>query len=184
MDKEIREVRTIISDDPVYASDEIILDGVQTSFQVQYFPLIQESVIITPILDPAPSSISEKTGVFRFAAAPDAQTIKVEYNHVSLLNESICTFLHLQGNDWDVRLAAADALDSIATQQALIQKKIKLLDLQTDGPALAQALRAHAKALRDRVLADEPGFEIIEQINDKFGYREKVVKDWMRQGID
>ena len=184
MDREIREVRTIISDEPLYASDLIQLDGVQKSFQVEYFPLIQESVIITPTLSPAPASIDEKTGVFRFAAAPGAGSIQVEYSHVSFLNEALCTFLHLHGNDWDVRLAAADALDSLATQQALIQKKIKLLDLQTDGPALAMAIRAHAKALRDRVLADEPGFEIIEQIADGFGYREKIVKDWMRQGLD
>lgn len=51
----------------------------------------------------------------------------------------------------NVKLAAATALDVIATSEALVSKKISTQDLSTDGPAVAAALRAQAKALRDQV---------------------------------
>jgi hypothetical protein len=51
--------------------------------------------------------------------------------------------------------AAADALDAIATSEALISKVIRTQDLQTNGAETAAALRAHAKNLRDRAAADE-----------------------------
>lgn len=49
-----------------------------------------------------------------------------------------------------VKLAAAQALDIIASSEALVQKKIRTLDLQTDGPAVAASLRAHATTLREQ----------------------------------
>lgn len=49
--------------------------------------------------------------------------------------------------------AAADALDAIATNEALLSKKISTQDRSSDGPAVADALRKHATALRQR--ADE-----------------------------
>jgi hypothetical protein len=48
----------------------------------------------------------------------------------------------------DVRLAAAQLLDSIATSEALVSKKIRTQDLATDGPAVAAELRARAAELR------------------------------------
>lgn len=52
-----------------------------------------------------------------------------------------------------VKRAAADAVDALANNEALILKKIKTEDLETDGPALANSLRAGARALRTQ--ADE-----------------------------
>lgn len=46
------------------------------------------------------------------------------------------------------KFAAADALDAIADNEILISKKIRTEDLQTDGPAVGNALRAHAATLR------------------------------------
>lgn len=46
--------------------------------------------------------------------------------------------------------AAADALDAIATDEALLSKKIQTQDRASDGPAVADALRKHATALRKR----------------------------------
>jgi len=46
-------------------------------------------------------------------------------------------------------LAAATALEIMATKFATITQKIKTLDLQTDGPAVAKSLLDRAKALRD-----------------------------------
>lgn len=65
-----------------------------------------------------------------------------------------------------VKRAAADVIDALANNEALVLKKIKTEDLQTDGPATANALRAGARALRqqaddeDSALADN-FFDII-----------------------
>lgn len=56
---------------------------------------------------------------------------------------------------WHVKRAAADAIDALANNEALILKKIKTEDLETDGKAVADALRAGARALRDRARQEE-----------------------------
>lgn len=56
---------------------------------------------------------------------------------------------------WHVKRAAADAIDALANNEALVLKKIKTEDLETDGPATANALRAGARALRDRAAQEE-----------------------------
>jgi len=61
----------------------------------------------------------------------------------------------------DIRIASAYALETIATSQALIQKKIKMLDLSTDGPAVAKTLKEMAQKLRDTI-ENEPAFGIAE----------------------
>lgn len=48
----------------------------------------------------------------------------------------------------NVRRAAAAALETIATSEILIAKKISTQDLSVDGPAVAAALRTSAAALR------------------------------------
>jgi hypothetical protein len=47
-----------------------------------------------------------------------------------------------------VRLATAQALDTIASDEALVQKVIRLGDLQTNGAATAKELRERAANLR------------------------------------
>lgn len=49
-----------------------------------------------------------------------------------------------------VKRAAADVIDALANNEALVLKKIKTEDLETDGPATANALRAGARALRQQ----------------------------------
>lgn len=77
----------------------------------------------------------------------------------------IAAFLRL--NSDNVRRAAAQALDTIAANEALVSKKITTQDLSTDGPAVAASLRAQAKELRRQADAgegstDEFGFEIVD----------------------
>lgn len=74
-------------------------------------------------------------------------------------------FLTLNGDN--VRRAAAQALDTIAANEALLSKKLTTKDLSTDGPAVAAALRAQATELRRQADAgegstDDIGFEIVE----------------------
>lgn len=74
----------------------------------------------------------------------------------------------------NVRYAAADALEIMARSEAMISKRIKILDLQTDGPAVAKELRESAATLRAQgaIGADEPAIAIAEQVFDDFGARE------------
>lgn len=60
-------------------------------------------------------------------------------------DEQITAFLAMEGN---VRCAAALALETTAVSEALISKKIRTLDLSTDGPAVAKELRERAATLR------------------------------------
>ena len=53
-------------------------------------------------------------------------------------------------NDGGLFGAAADALLALATNEALISKKIRTEDLQTDGPAVAGELRRMAETYRQR----------------------------------
>jgi hypothetical protein len=77
----------------------------------------------------------------------------------------LADFLSLNGDS--VRRAAAQALDTLAANEAMVSKKIRTQDLQTDGPAVAEALRKQAAELRRQADqgegdAESTGFEIVE----------------------
>ena len=84
----------------------------------------------------------------------------VDKNNPILDDPQIDGYLAIAGGF--VKLAAADALDAIATSEALVSKVIRTQDLATDGTKTAAALRAHAAALRARhdqdTADDESGF--------------------------
>ena len=61
--------------------------------------------------------------------------------------------------DGSVKRAAAEALDTIASSEAMISKKITTQDRASDGPAVADALRKHAAALRGRAKEVEDALE-------------------------
>lgn len=60
----------------------------------------------------------------------------------------IQAFLTLEGGR--VRRAAAQALDTIASSEAMVSKKIRATDITTDGPAVAKELRGRAASLRQQ----------------------------------
>lgn len=83
----------------------------------------------------------------------------------------IAAFLALE--DGDVRYAAAQALDTIATNEALVSKVIKTMDLQTDGAKLAEALMRRAQALRDQADSDPAeAFGVVEFADPVFAERD------------
>ena len=61
-------------------------------------------------------------------------------------DEAIQAFLSLSAES--VKRAAAAALLVMATNEVMVQKRIRLLDLSTDGPAEAEALRKLAEQYR------------------------------------
>ena len=84
--------------------------------------------------------------------------------------------------DGNVKRAAAQALLVMATNEVLVQKRIKMLDLSTDGPAEANALRLLATQLRSEADAEEidGAFDWAEQVNTPAQYQEFIFKDGLR----
>lgn len=76
----------------------------------------------------------------------------------------VAAFLAMNGGN--PRRAAAQILEAIAANEALVSKKIRTQDLSTDGPAVAAELRALAASLRAQADGDdtvsEDGFEVVE----------------------
>lgn len=92
----------------------------------------------------------------------------------------INTFLELGTNIFD---SAALALETIAGNELQVMRRIKIMDLTTDAPAVAKELRELAKSLRTQsavlVEAEDVGFEVAEVIIDDFQLREKLFNEWM-----
>jgi predicted deacylase len=100
-------------------------------------------------------------------------------------DDEIDYFFTLMGNN-HLR-AAAVALLTIAAQETLLMKRIKLLDLHTDGPAEAAALRALAADYQEKAdlaeAADVGGtFDYAEMVVDIFTARERIDKEALRSG--
>jgi hypothetical protein len=69
----------------------------------------------------------------------------------------ITAYLSLEGGN--VKRAAAQALDTIADDEALTSKVIRTQDLATDGAKIADSLRKRAAALRAQADADDANGE-------------------------
>lgn len=98
----------------------------------------------------------------------DRDTVRLLVADVDPANQlftdaQIDSLLTLEGGN--VKLAAAQALDAIASSEVLVSKVIRSQDLQTDGAKVADALRKHAAALREQAQSadDEDGlFEVVD----------------------
>lgn len=181
----ISKIRSLVQDQPILVQETVTVDGSQTSARCTYFPVVGSSVIVTGAV--APSSVDEQSGLLTWASAPAAADYLLQYSFVQLLDSTIQDFLDLQTSDDAnavILLAAAFALEALATSQVLIQKRIQLLDLKTDGPAQADALRKQAENLRKLVYSEdyvESSFDFAEQVYDTSGFIEKVIKDALRE---
>lgn len=74
-------------------------------------------------------------------------------------DEEIAAFLTLEGGS--VKRAAAQAIDTNASNEVLASKVLRTQDVQTDGAKVADAMRAHADRLRaqaDEADEDADGF--------------------------
>lgn len=93
-------------------------------------------------------------------------------------------FLDLEGAN--VFNAAALAIETMAVDQVMVLKVIKLLDVQTDGAKMAAELLKRSKALRDRAADDQEtaddDFAIAEFADPVFGWRERLDKQLLIGG--
>ena len=99
-----------------------------------------------------------------------------------ILNDEVIQAFIDMALDNNLYRAAAQALFAIAINEVLVQKRITLLDLKTDGPAEAIQLRLVAKELR-KIADDEEltgAFDWAEQVNTSFQYDELLVKEALR----
>jgi len=105
---------------------------------------------------------------------------RVDAGHM-LEDAEITAYLTLEGG---IKLAAALALESIASDTAMVLKVIKLLDLTTDGAKTSDALLARAKLLRAQAAAEdvEGAFDYAEMVVNPFSEREFWIKDSLRAG--
>lgn len=107
---------------------------------------------------PATYDPATDTGRVRLLAAD------TDLDQPLLSDADIAAFLDLE--DGNVKRAAAQALDTIASSEALVSKKIRTQDLQTDGPAVAAELRARAASLREQADQDDEhtggGLDIVD----------------------
>lgn len=106
-----------------------------------------------------------------------------DINNAIFSDDEIAAFLGMF--DSSVNRAAAMALETIATSQALTLKVIKLLDLQTNGDLLSAELRARAAALREiaNTYDDGAAFDWAEMIPNQFAWRERVFDQMLRGAI-
>ena len=100
-------------------------------------------------------------------------------------DDEIDTFLSLENSS--IKRAAALALETAASDNALTLKVIKLLDLSTDGARTSAALLERAAKLRSQAdvedSADDGGaFDIAEWVVNDFAYRERMRNEALRNG--
>jgi len=84
-----------------------------------------------------------------------------------------------------IKRTAAFFLETIATQEALILKVIKNLQLTTDGAKLADSLMKQAADLRSQAdiedsFGNDGAFDWAEQVFDVFSERELILKEILR----
>lgn len=95
-------------------------------------------------------------------------------------DEELTAFLALESSS--PRRAAALALETCAANETLTLKVIRLLDVQTDGAKVADALLKRAALLRQQAAADDaelsgyPGWEIAEWVVDDASWRSLVAQ--------
>lgn len=85
-------------------------------------------------------------------------------------------FYSIEGES--LKRATALALETIASNEAMVLKVVRLLDISTDGAKVSDALLKRAALLRtqadDEDVASEAGFDIAEMVMSPFGWREYV----------
>lgn len=173
-------IRRIIADPHQFTRFETDSVGTVETYQLDNAPVFASTVSVyvggSALVLGTDYSINPTTGLITFVSAPAIDDpIVVTYEHALLSDEDILAFLEL--NDGNVRRAAADALDTIASSESLIQKRITILDLKTEGDAVAKSLREHAKRLRDAEM------DATEEDDDLFDYAEMALGPFNRHKI-
>ena len=100
-------------------------------------------------------------------------------------DEEIGAFMAMEGSN--LKRSAALALETIARNQVLVLKVIRLLEIQTDGASVARELRMQAEKLREQADRDEASsdggaFDWAEMVTNDFSLRDRFVATALRSG--
>lgn len=99
------------------------------------------------------------------------------------IDEEIESLIIENDNNW--RRAAANALEIMASDAAIVDRVIRVQNLSTDGAAVSRALLQRAALLRQQAeqveIAAGDGFDTIEMIVTDFGYRQRLVNEALRE---
>lgn len=103
-------------------------------------------------------------------------------------DEEIAAHLALEGGN--VKRAVALALETLASNEALLYKAIRVLDIQTDGTRTAETLLKRAGALRAQADAEDEkaemagggAFDVAEMALDAFTARQLALNA-VRRGV-
>lgn len=126
--------------------------------------------------DVYPADFTSPAGQVRLLIPDTAQDENDEY---IFTDGQIAAFLSIYKDN--IKRAAAQALDVLATDTALLLKVVRTDDLQVDGVKVAAELRARAKSLREDADADDyedaaaEGFQVV--------YPTYVPSAWEAEGM-
>lgn len=123
--------------------------------------------------------LTAPVGVMR-AIIPDNDTATHVFD-----DEELDVFLAIEGGS--IKRGAALALETIASNEALVLKVVRLLDIQTDGAKVADALLKRAALLRKQAEDDEAAqdgaFDIAEMVITDFQAREHAWNQIQRRAL-
>jgi hypothetical protein len=98
-------------------------------------------------------------------------------------DEEIQAFLAVEG---DVKLAAALALETIASNEVYTLKAIKAGTVALDGPGTAEGILKRAALLRYQIAYPDSGdgvyFDVAEWVTGPFSQRERLMNQALREG--
>ena len=171
----VAEVRALTSDKAQYDRATATGDGATVEFSLPNAP-----VKGTPLITIAGTSTSAFTldadlGLVTFDAAPaDGAAIVMTYRWTLLSDDDITSFLTMYSGS--NHRAAATALETIATSEALLLKVMRLGETQTDGAKLAEALLKRAAVLRAQAgdVDEDLAFDWAEMVVNPFSARERL----------
>jgi cytidylate kinase len=118
-------------------------------------------VVRAPLVGAAPVTTDPTTpvGMVRLLISDTSEADPV------FSDAEVAAFLAMESAN--LRMAAAQALDTIASNEVMVSKVIRTQDLQTDGSKVAAELRARATSLREQAAATDDtgavfGLEIVD----------------------
>ena len=99
-------------------------------------------------------------------------------------DDEIAYLLTAEGSN--IKRATALGLETMASDEAYVQKVVKLMDLTTNGAETAAALLSRAALLRKQADEEDAAttaeFDIAEMVVNDFSYRERIDKEALRNG--
>lgn len=128
--------------------------------------------------------VSEAVGKVRLLI-PDR-----EQDEAFFEDEEIEALIEMEGGGGStagIKRAAALGLETMASDQVMVLKVMKLMDVSTDGKAVSEGLLMRADKLRLQADIEEQGeegggFDIAELVVDDFSYRARLWNEGLRGG--